>query len=268
MNLKEENEELREVLELARSHIVELCRVMKIPLPDATIHRIDSALSQQDDDEVASPAQDERENWSGALLQVAVVLEALRSSDSATRLANMDAGKVLGEAYEKLKRIRATRPAQKVNNVDTPEQQERWQVRYLPGQKVEERWWQDSTAERAAWCAEANAEQLAKGLPDVWEIRKFYTAPQPQPVAWARQCDLTETREKFARLQPYRRPGYDVPLYAAPIAQTAPLPEQVNAFEALQHAVAYLARSPLEAIHSGSALHKLMVAALSAQGSK
>lgn len=45
---------------------------------------------------------------------------------------------------------------------------------------------------------------------------------EQQPVAWARQCDLTETREKFARLQPYRRPGYDVPLYAAPIAQ----PEQ------------------------------------------
>jgi hypothetical protein len=58
------------------------------------------------------PAQDERENWSVALLQVAVVLEALRSSDSATRLANMDAGKVLGEAYAKLQRIRASRHAQ------------------------------------------------------------------------------------------------------------------------------------------------------------
>lgn len=59
MNLKEENEELREVLELARSHIVELCTVMNIPLPDATIRRIDSALYQQDGNEVASPAQDE-----------------------------------------------------------------------------------------------------------------------------------------------------------------------------------------------------------------
>ena len=59
-----------------------------------------------------APAQDERENWNVALLQVAVVLEALRSADSAARLANMNAGKVLGEAYAKLKDIRATRPAQ------------------------------------------------------------------------------------------------------------------------------------------------------------
>jgi len=65
-------------------------------------------------------------------------------------------------------------------NHETEQAPAQWQVRYLPGQKVEERWWQDSTAERAAWCAEANAEQLAKGLPDVWEIRKFYAAPQPE----------------------------------------------------------------------------------------
>jgi len=69
---------------------------------------------------------------------------------------------------------------------------EQWQVRYLPGQKVEERWWQDSTAERAAWCAEANAEQLAKGLPDVWEIRKFYAGPiaqtAPQPLTEVTTC--------------------------------------------------------------------------------
>lgn len=59
-----------------------------------------------------APAQDERENWNVALLQVAVVLEALRSADSSARLANMNAGKVLGEAYAKLKGLRATRPAQ------------------------------------------------------------------------------------------------------------------------------------------------------------
>lgn len=44
------------------------------------------------------------------------------------------------------------------------------------------------------------------------------------------------------------------PLYTHPADQVA--------FEALQHAVAYLSRSPMEAIHSGSALHKLMVQAL------
>ena len=46
-------------------------------------------------------------DWADALLQVAVVLEALRSSDSAARLAHMDAGKVLGEAYQKLRNIRS-----------------------------------------------------------------------------------------------------------------------------------------------------------------
>lgn len=40
----------------------------------------------------------------GALLQVAVVLEALKSPDSQQRLDNMDAPKVLGEALTKLKR--------------------------------------------------------------------------------------------------------------------------------------------------------------------
>ena len=63
----------------------------------------------------------------------------------------------------------------------------------------------------------------------------LYAAPiaqtEQQPVAWARQCDLTETREKFARLQPYRRPGYDVPLYAAPVAQTEQQPVEVMPFQ-------------------------------------
>jgi len=52
-------------------------------------------------------AKDVGEGWREALLQVAVVLEALRSSDSAERLANMDGGKVLGEAYQKLRHIRS-----------------------------------------------------------------------------------------------------------------------------------------------------------------
>ena len=118
------------------------------------------------------------------------------------------------------------RPAQ------TEQQEERWQVRYLPGQKVEERWWQDSTAERAAWCAEANAEQLAKGLPDVWEIRKFYTAPiaqaEQQPLIFINPTVVDE-------LEGRRKPSsggltwsrkacahWTFPLYAARPAQTAP----------------------------------------------
>jgi hypothetical protein len=39
-------------------------------------------------------------------------------------------------------------------------------------------------------------------------------------------------------------------------------PADQLAFEALQHAVAYLSRSPMEAIRAGSALHKLMAQAL------
>ena len=45
------------------------------------------------------------------------------------------------------------------------------------------------------------------------------------------------------------------------LAASAHPADQV-AFEALQHAVAYLSRSPMEAIHAGSALHKLMAQAL------
>ena len=87
MNLKEENEELKEVLELARSHIVELCTVMNIPLPDATIRRIDAALSQQDANEVASPAQDEREAF-----EARMVLEGGPASVDLWISGNPDAG--------------------------------------------------------------------------------------------------------------------------------------------------------------------------------
>lgn len=50
MNLKEENEELREILRRVYNYV---------PIPDQI--RIDSVLSEQDGNEVASPAQDERE---------------------------------------------------------------------------------------------------------------------------------------------------------------------------------------------------------------
>lgn len=69
--------------------------------------------------------------------------------------------------------LMAARPLLKEAPVEPAPQ---WQVRYLPGEKVPDRWWQDSSAERAAWCADTNAQQLAEGLPDIWEIRKFYTA--------------------------------------------------------------------------------------------
>ena len=54
---------------------------------------------------------------------------------------------------------------------------------------------------------------------------------------------------------------------AAPIAQTAPQPEQSGLVEsALRKAVAYLDENPFNEIASGSILHRVMGAALSAQG--
>ena len=50
MNLKEENEKLRELLRRVYNYV---------PIPDQV--RIDSALSPQDGNETASPTQDERE---------------------------------------------------------------------------------------------------------------------------------------------------------------------------------------------------------------
>ena len=94
---------------------------------------------------------------------------------------------------------------------------EQWQVRYLPGQKVEERWWQDSTAERAAWCAEANAEQLAKGLPDVWEIRKFYAAPIAQAAPQPEQSGLVEALE---HARTFIRNGVDLGFVTMPDPET------------------------------------------------
>lgn len=101
---KAENDRLRGLLEAALYYV---------PSNKTELRTlIDTALSQQAEPVEQATAQDERENWNVALLQVAVVLEALRSEDSAARLANMNAGKVLGEAYAKLKDLRASRRAQ------------------------------------------------------------------------------------------------------------------------------------------------------------
>lgn len=56
-------------------------------------------------------------------------------------------------------------------------------------------------------------------------------------------------------------------LYPAPVAQTASQPEQRGlAMAALRKAVAYLDENPFNQIESGSILHRVMGAALSAQG--
>ena len=91
---------------------------------------------------------------------------------------------------------------------------------------------------------------------------------EQQPVRMEPDCDAVAVCG--CRIVQSRKLGNVIVLCAdhtaVPIAQAEQL-GQVKPYEALQHAVAYLARSPLEAIHSGSALHKLMVSALPTQGS-
>ncbi|WIX36867.1 hypothetical protein QCC08_24650 [Pseudomonas aeruginosa] len=55
----------------------------------------------------AEQAEAERLDWSSALLDVAVLQEALTSRDSDERMKNMDAGEVIRRAFGKLKEIRA-----------------------------------------------------------------------------------------------------------------------------------------------------------------
>ena len=167
MNLKEENEELKEVLETARSHIVELCTVMNIPLPDATIRRIDSALYQQDGNEVASPAQDERElpHYLNDAIDN-LVHDNYERSQAGSRNRQADA--------ELIRAALAARPAQKVNNVDTPEQQpvEIGEVRIR--------------LENGHQQFEFEEYEAAYALPD--GAHYLYAAPieqtEQQPVAW------------------------------------------------------------------------------------
>ncbi|WP_312724027.1 hypothetical protein [Stutzerimonas kunmingensis] len=71
-------------------------------------------------------------------------------------------------------------------------------------------------------------------------------------------------RQHFGQPMPFDPALHN--LIAAPIAQTAPQPEQSGLAEAaLRKAVAYLDENPFNQIESGSILHRVMGAALSAQ---
>lgn len=69
----------------------------------ASIAPLKLALENWAIDSQAPPAPE----WSEVLLQLKAVREALTSSDSAEHLANMDAGKALGQAIDMLKALRA-----------------------------------------------------------------------------------------------------------------------------------------------------------------
>lgn len=143
MNLKEENEKLRELLRRVYNYV---------PIPDQI--RIDSALSQQDGNEVASPAQDEREafeHWHAAQ-EAGLAPEGVRA---------IHLGK---EVYWQGWQARATLPAQKVNNVETPEQQPvAWQHKKPTV---------NDSGEIVGYSAWTNG----KGL-DWWPHRPLYAAP-------------------------------------------------------------------------------------------
>lgn len=89
---------------------------------------------------------------------------------------------------------------------------------------------------------------------------------EQQPIGYACQADL-EWEDEPIRICRERFRDWQLPVYAAPIAQTAPQPEQSGLVEAaLREAVAYLDENPLNEIASGSMLHRVMGAALAAQG--
>lgn len=100
MNLKEENEKLRELLRRVYNYV---------PIPDQI--RIDSALSEQDGNEVASPAQDE----SVGIIQA---IDGLEGEDpDEFKEVNVWVDLPVGT------KLYATRPAQNVSFANTPEQQ-------------------------------------------------------------------------------------------------------------------------------------------------
>jgi len=111
------------------------------------------ALSQQDGNEVASPAQDERGAEVPPMPETADrrpydddepdgYLEGNRDWAE----ANNDAVEWLADNHRAIRAALSARPAQKVNNVDTPEQQPIYQVRqYSQG-------WQDVDHARYVAC--------------------------------------------------------------------------------------------------------------------
>lgn len=91
----------------------------------------------------------------------------IEQQDDAYSLLSLDAGRKIDELERKIAALQAS--AQSVQ----------WQVRWLLAKTTADGWWQDSSEQRAEWCAEANQQRLAQGLPDVWEIRRVIAAPAP-----------------------------------------------------------------------------------------
>ncbi|RQG01189.1 hypothetical protein IPC215_30420 [Pseudomonas aeruginosa] len=150
-------------------------------------------------------AEAQRLDWPSALLDVAVLHEALTSRDSDERMKNMDAGEVIRRAFGKLKEIRAQHE-RIVGALRTKADQLRealeWRKENQAGQRELLR---SVTAERDA------------ALARVAELEK------QEPVAHLRASDLERLNQpgiagSAGSLWNGPREGF-VPLYAAPVAQ-------------------------------------------------
>ncbi len=153
----------------------------------------------------AEQAEAERLDWPSALLDVAVLQEALTSRDSDERMKNMDAGEVIRRAFGKLTEIRAQHE-RIVGALRTKADQLRealeWRKENQAGQRELLR---SVTAERDA------------ALARVAELEK------QEPVAHLRASDLERLNQpgiagSAGSLWSGPREGF-VPLYAAPVAQ-------------------------------------------------
>ncbi len=153
----------------------------------------------------AEQAEAERLDWPSALLDVAVLQEALTSRDSDERMKNMDAGEVIRRAFGKLTEIRAQHE-RIVGALRTKADQLRealeWRKENQAGQRELLR---SVTAERDA------------ALARVAELEK------QEPVAHLRASDLERLNQpgiagSAGSLWNGPREGF-VPLYAAPVAQ-------------------------------------------------
>ncbi|HHX5603350.1 TPA: hypothetical protein ACVFG7_006051 [Pseudomonas aeruginosa] len=155
-------------------------------------------------------AEAERLDWSSALLDVAVLQEALTSRDSDERMKNMDAGEVIRRAFGKLKEIRAQheRITAQLHDALDESDGDRWKLR----------------SERDA--ANARLHEVATACA---------TAEQERDAALARVAEL-EKQKEFGHVIVSMKGGYkcfefdeyshahsfpegEHQLYAAPVAQ-------------------------------------------------
>ena len=154
------------------------------------------------------------DDWASALLDVAVLREALTSSDSSERLKNMDAGEVMRRAFGKLKEIRAQH--QRIDAARVAE------IERLKAEITDQALIAASEARRAL----AAENQRDAALSRLAEIER------QDPVAHANPSDLENdgfTHTFHARSESWEG---SVPLYAHPVAQAGQVPKEAGESDA------------------------------------